>query len=120
VAGALASLAALIFWLATPAPSGAGEDVTRRAVNLLQENKAREAIAELQRIVTQQPSYFPAYSLLGVAYSQLGKPDLAQPYYQKAVNLAPSSNLWVTITAGFGVTSAAEAFSVRAIIGIEL
>jgi tetratricopeptide (TPR) repeat protein len=91
VAGALASLAALIFWLATPAPSGAGEDVTRRAVNLLQENKAREAIAELQRIVTQQPSYFPAYSLLGVAYSQLGKPDLAQPYYQKAVNLAPSS-----------------------------
>ena len=37
-----------------------------------------------------------------------------------AVSLAPSSNIWVTLTAGFGVTDVAEAFSARAIIGIEL
>lgn len=37
-----------------------------------------------------------------------------------AVSLAPSSNFWVTVTAGFGLTDEADAFSARAIIGIEL
>ncbi len=36
------------------------------------------------------------------------------------VSLAPSSNLWVAITAGFGITDVADAFSARAIIGLEL
>ncbi|CAN5720365.1 hypothetical protein BH11MYX3_BH11MYX3_48460 [soil metagenome] len=37
-----------------------------------------------------------------------------------AISAAPSSNLWVTVTAGFGLTDAADKFSARAIIGIEL
>ncbi len=37
-----------------------------------------------------------------------------------AVSIAASSNFWVTIGAGFGLTDEAEAFRVRAIIGIEL
>jgi hypothetical protein len=37
-----------------------------------------------------------------------------------AVNLSPSSNFWVTMTAGFGLTDEAEAFSARAIVGFEL
>jgi len=37
-----------------------------------------------------------------------------------AISVAPASNFWVTVTAGFGLTDAADAFSARAIIGIEL
>lgn len=37
-----------------------------------------------------------------------------------AINVAPSGNLWVTLTAGFGLTDAADKFSARAIVGIEL
>jgi hypothetical protein len=37
-----------------------------------------------------------------------------------ALNLSPASNFWLTITAGFGITDDAEAFSARAIVGIEL
>jgi tetratricopeptide (TPR) repeat protein len=92
VASAVTSLVAFLLFVGTAAHICAADlDITHRAIDLLRENKAREAIAELQQIVAKQPSYFPAYSLLGVAYSQLGKPELAQPYYQKAVNLAPSS-----------------------------
>ena len=37
-----------------------------------------------------------------------------------ALNFAPASNFWITMTAGFGLTGAADAFSGRAIVGIEL
>jgi hypothetical protein len=37
-----------------------------------------------------------------------------------ALSLAAASNFWVTVTAGFGLTDEADAFSARAIIGIEL
>lgn len=66
-------------------------DLTRRAVELLQQGKPRKAIAELQRILREHPAYFPAYSLLGVSYSQLGRPEQAQPYLKRAVELAPNS-----------------------------
>jgi hypothetical protein len=36
-----------------------------------------------------------------------------------AMSLAPSSNLWVTLTAGFGL-SEADKFAIRGIVGIEL
>lgn len=37
-----------------------------------------------------------------------------------ALSLAPAGNFWIAITAGFGLTDEADAFSGRAIIGIEL
>lgn len=37
-----------------------------------------------------------------------------------ALQLAASSRLWLTTTAGFGVTDAAGAFELRAILGLEL
>ena len=37
-----------------------------------------------------------------------------------AVNIAPSGNLWLTITAGFGLTDAAPAAVGRLILGVEL
>ena len=37
-----------------------------------------------------------------------------------ALAVAPSSNLWLTVTAGFGLTDTASAFSGRLILGVEL
>ena len=37
-----------------------------------------------------------------------------------AINVAPSGNLWLTVTAGLGITDAAPAMAGRAILGIEL
>src|SRR5438132_1615254 len=37
-----------------------------------------------------------------------------------AISVAPSSNLWLTITAGFGITDAAAAFVRRALLEIAL
>ena len=36
------------------------------------------------------------------------------------LHLLPSSKLWLTVTAGFGLSEAADAFTGRAILGIEL
>lgn len=81
---------ALLFFVIFGADA-ASTDITRRAVELLQQGKARQAIPELQRILRDRPDYFPAYSLLGVSYSQLGRPEQAEPYLKKAVELAPNS-----------------------------
>jgi hypothetical protein len=37
-----------------------------------------------------------------------------------AINVAPSGNLWLTVTAGFGLSDAAPAMAARAILGVEL
>ena len=37
-----------------------------------------------------------------------------------ALSWAPASTLWITTTAGFGVTDFADDFSVRAILGVDL
>src|ERR1043166_4310022 len=66
-------------------------NLSKKAGELIQQGRAPAAIAELKRIVRKWPRYSPAYSLMGVAYSQLGKLDEAQPYFQKAVELAPHS-----------------------------
>jgi hypothetical protein len=46
----------------------------------------------------------------GVTYASAGP----------AISVAPSGNLWLTLTAGFGLNDSAAAFSGRAILGIEL
>ena len=66
-------------------------NLSKKAGELIQQGRAPAAIIELKRIVRKWPRYFPAYSLMGVAYSQLGKLHEAQPYFQKAVELAPQS-----------------------------
>src|SRR5260370_31912000 len=66
-------------------------DLSRKAGALIQQGQTQAAITELKRIVGEWPRYFPAYSLMGGAYSQLGKLQDAQPYFQKAVELAPRS-----------------------------
>lgn len=65
--------------------------VMQQAVALLQSGKTEQAIAELEKIIARWPGFFPAYSLLGVSYSQIGKQVRAHTYFQKAVDLAPAS-----------------------------
>lgn len=47
-------------------------------------------------------------------------PDELAASVGPALSWAPSPNLWVSTTAGFGVTDEAAAFSVRAILGLGL
>ncbi len=73
---------------------GTGQDPSRliqRAVELLQKGQAEQARAELHRVAEKFPEFYPAYSLLGICYSELGKVEEARPYFEKAVQLAPDS-----------------------------
>ena len=57
---------------------------------------------------------------LGVeTFGQLAENEL-QWSVGPALALAPASSLWLTLTAGFGLTDAAPAFSGRMILGLEL
>ncbi len=51
---------------------------------------------------------------------ELEAPDEVAASAGPAVSWAPSPSLWVTTTAGFGLTDQADAFSVRAILGLGL
>jgi Flp pilus assembly protein TadD len=70
---------------------GGAERLAQEAIRLLQAGKPAEAIETLKRAIAGDARYFPAYSLLGVSYSQLGRFQEAQPYFEKAVELAPQS-----------------------------
>src|SRR5262249_11013104 len=85
------SLTVLFFaaWLRGAQPDA--PQLTQRGAELLQAAKAEQAIGVLTQAVASAPTYYPAHSLLGVAYTQLGKPDKARPFFQKAVQLAPKS-----------------------------
>ncbi len=73
---------------ASPPPTA---ELARQAAGLLQNGKAQEAAGLLVRAVAADPAFYPAHSLLGVAYTQLGKPETARPHFERAVQLAPGS-----------------------------
>lgn len=62
-----------------------------RAVDLLDENKTDEAIAELQAVVRQRPNYLPAHAELAHAYFNQKKYDLAEGELQRILALRPRS-----------------------------
>ncbi|MYA79359.1 MAG: tetratricopeptide repeat protein, partial [Acidobacteriia bacterium] len=74
-------------WSAEQNPSRA----VQQAAKLLQSGQVEQARVELHRVVGEHPEFYPAYSLLGVCYSQIGKLEEARPYFEKAVQLAPNS-----------------------------
>ncbi|MBL0214474.1 MAG: hypothetical protein IPQ07_11360 [Myxococcales bacterium] len=61
----------------------------------------------------------PKFKLGAETWGQLEESELYLSV-GPAMSFAPSSNFWLTLTTGFGLTDEAEAFSARAIIGIEL
>jgi Flp pilus assembly protein TadD len=85
--GLLAALLSKSLFAANDTPG----NLSKKVAELIQQGQNQAAITELKHIVKEWPSYFPAYSLMGVAYSQLGKVEQAHPYFQKAVELAPLS-----------------------------
>jgi hypothetical protein len=61
----------------------------------------------------------PKLRIGGEAYGTYEEEELAVAA-GPAISIAAASNFWIAVTAGFGLTDEAEAFRVRAIIGIEL
>ncbi len=49
-----------------------------------------ESLTLALAVIEQDPRNGDAYKLFGLDTAQLGKPDLAEPYFQQAVALAPS------------------------------
>jgi tetratricopeptide (TPR) repeat protein len=84
------ALAAAGLW-AGPAPPANRDQLYEHATALLKSGNFEQAAQEYQKIVAQWPDFFPAFSLLGVAYAQMGRLEEAGTYFQKAVRLAPNS-----------------------------
>jgi len=57
---------------------------------------------------------------LGAETWGMHEEDTTMAWAGPAVNIAPSSGLWLTFTAGFGLNNTADKFIGRAILGIEL
>ena len=90
----LAGWLAVVLVLTPAAGWGAEQNPSRlvqQAAKLLQRGQVEQARVELHRVAGEFPDFYPAYSLLGVCYSQLGNLEEARPYFEKAVQLAPDS-----------------------------
>ena len=59
------------------------------ATVLHQEGELLESLTLALAVIEQEPRNGDAYKLFGLDTAQLGKPDLAEPYFQQAVTLAP-------------------------------
>ncbi len=84
----LVAIAATGLW---GAQEGDRDRLYQHATALLKNGDFEQAAREYQQVVAQWPDFFPAFSLLGVAYTQLGKLEEAGTYFLKAVKLAPNS-----------------------------
>lgn len=74
------------------ASSASSRDQLYRAANeLLQSGRFVQATAAYKAIIARWPGFYQAYSLLGVAYTQMGKLEQATACFLKAVELQPGS-----------------------------
>jgi len=71
--------------------TSARDQLYRSANELLQGGRFEEAAATYKKIIARWPAFYQAYSLLGVAYTQMGKLREASPYFSKAVEFNPGS-----------------------------
>jgi len=75
--------------LAEQSPQHIGEltpqSLYQRGVQLLQADKIEEAAAQFRQAIKISPDFAPAYNLLGVCYSRMGKPELAHQAFLEAV-----------------------------------
>src|SRR5439155_4326656 len=61
-------------------------DLCQSGVRLLQANRVEEAAAVFRQAIKAFPHYGPAYNLLGVCYSRMGKTELAHQAFLEAVH----------------------------------
>ncbi len=81
----LVAIAATGLW---GAQEGDRDRLYQHATALLKNGDFEQAAREYQQVVAQWPDFFPAFSLLGVAYTQLGKLEEAGTYFLKAFEKA--------------------------------
>ena len=77
----------------TVACSGSSEAVTlnNKAVELINEERWEEALAELDKAIELDPNLAEAYNNRGRAYSELGQYEQALTEYNKAIRLNPNN-----------------------------
>jgi tetratricopeptide (TPR) repeat protein len=71
------------------AREGAGWDAVEEATELLHEERYREAMAELRRVLQEDPRNPYAYYFLGVAFFEVGEHEAARDAYAASLKLAP-------------------------------
>lgn len=71
------------------AHEGAGWDAVEEATELLHEERYREAMAELRRVLQEDPRNPYAYYFLGVAFFEVGEHEAARDAYAACLRLAP-------------------------------
>ena len=69
---------------------GARWDAVEEATELLHEERYREAMAELRRVLHADPQNAYAYHFLGVAFFEVGEHEAARDAYAACLKLAPS------------------------------
>jgi tetratricopeptide (TPR) repeat protein len=65
-------------------------DAVEEATELLQEERYREAMAELRRVLTEDPQSAYAYFFLGAAFFEIGELEPARDAYTACLKLAPT------------------------------
>ena len=84
--GALApNTASLLF-----ADNGAGDHAYVQAVSLINEGRYDDALAALHRAQAVFGPHPDVLTYIGFTYRKLGRLDLAEPYYQQALAIAPN------------------------------
>lgn len=65
------------------------QELVREAVRLLEQERAAEALEELDRAIEEDPGYPPAHLYRGYALGQMGRREAAQQAFLRAVELNP-------------------------------
>ena len=71
------------------APRGASADSLRAAIQLIQQERYKEAEGKLLEAVKLDPSSAQVYFYLGVATQKLGRPAEAEKYFRRSLELGP-------------------------------
>jgi len=74
-----------------PAPRDAADwEAVEEAVELLHEERFREAMVELREVLKESPGNAYAYYFLGIAFFESGETEAARDAYAACVKLAPA------------------------------
>ncbi len=65
-------------------------DAMQKGMDRLQKKDYKGGLAEFQRAVKDAPSYYEAYTQMGVAYAGLGQPAQAEEAFRKSIELSDS------------------------------
>jgi type IV pilus assembly protein PilF len=57
------------------------------AVEYMRQKRYQDALAKLEKARVTEPRYAATYSMLGLLYQQLGRPDAAEANYRKSIQL---------------------------------